>query len=281
MWIIIIVQYTNILSKIPFAMFAYICISLNVIQLVFFSPYSLHLPPLCSSVCVWTQLAFNTSGNVHSSWCFFCFFSLWNREVNITKRLQRPSMLVCVCVAGQCVTHICVLFICGSYVGQPPHTITHTQTQTVCPTGNCFLLRRLLPPDCFHHRATGLFLPHCSVHTKLSVSLMLWTTEDACSLSPDTSKPPSTPTLCLISSQSFSSPPEVEVKIRQSPCLCLNKDCLTGLLCHFRQMKIESVIIPCSAMFFHIQIQTRLFTLLCRRLRWCNAWLDKQQQLIW
>lgn len=56
---------------------------------------------------------------------------------------------------------------------------THTETKahTLCSSGKFFLLSRLLLPDCFHHRAIGLFLPCCSVQAKLFMTLMLLTIE--------------------------------------------------------------------------------------------------------
>lgn len=224
-------------------------------SLCFFSLCDLFIPPLCLSVCVWTQLAFKTSGGVRSSWCFFCFISLWNGEVNITNRLQRPSVFVYVCVAGQSVTHICIMSICGSYAGQPPRTNRRSHTYGV-PDRQLFPATRVVASWLFPSQSRRpVFCP--AALSTLSF-LCLWCCgpqKMARSLSSETSQPPSTPILCLISSQSFSSPPEVELKIRQSPCLWLYKDRLTGLLCHFRQMKIEkSVIIPRSAVFFHIQI---------------------------
>lgn len=98
-----------------------------------------------------------------------------------TKRLtyqtaSKASEPLCafMCVR-QGVTHICLKAICRSYGGQ---TAQNTLTQnTHHVPGKCSLLCRLLPPDCFHHRTTGLFLHCCSVHAKLSASLIMWTIE--------------------------------------------------------------------------------------------------------
>lgn len=103
-----------------------------------------------------------------------------------------------------------------------PHGNTHKHRQ-LCVYA-CSLLCLVLPPDAFHHRATGHFCPAALS----SVSLMLWTTE-ACSVSPGTSLIAFHPRPVSHQQPVFVRTSASEVKIRQSPHVCFYRNCLTDL----------------------------------------------------
>lgn len=108
--------------------------------------FSLHSLPFSSWV--WTQLVFKSMGNVHSTQRFFCFLLLWNRHVRVGS-----------------VWHTFVFhpFVDVMLVRGRIHILLQQQVEHAQHTaGKCSLLCLLLPPDGFHHRATGLFLPRCS-----------------------------------------------------------------------------------------------------------------------
>lgn len=167
------------------------------------------------------------------------------------------------------------------------HTPTHTHahTHTVWPTGMCFLLRMLLPPDCFHHRATGLFLPRCSVHAKLSASLMLWTTEEETRRSKPRHAPNTHHPTPRVSSAANLSQVHQKRKRRlgRAPASVSRRTAWHVFFVISGGWKIEkSVIIPHSAIFSHIHIQpdeTLHSSIQEFEVMW--VWLHQQQQLLW